>query len=141
MLKLTFPRRTKSKNIEKAIEMAFSMGADVGDELVVMELESYNLFKAYDNLLPLLAIIGNWKCFKGYWNGAPVNPYRFILKCHFVFECAKDSLTEHQGRSCFRCKQTHLSAHVCPFHPDNDKEADAFVLNPRRSAIGNIGVN
>lgn len=120
MFKITFPTSTRSKNLTMAAEIAINLGGNVVGGVIEVELSELELFKAYDRLLPLVAIIGNWKGFKGYYNDVPVNPYRFLLKCHFVFECAKESYTENAGEFCVKCRQKHLASHVCPFHPSNN---------------------
>lgn len=141
MFKVTFPIDVKSKNRNKAIETAFEIGGTLNDKLVVVELNELELFKAYDRLLPLVAIIGNWKGFKGYYNDVPVNPYRFLLKSHFVFECAKESYTENAGKCCIVCRQKHLAAHVCPFHPVNNTDKIGVFMSELKLPGQIIGLN
>lgn len=129
MFKITFPTSTRSKNLTMAAETAINLGGNVVGDVIEIELNELELFKAYDRLLPLVAIIGNWKGFKGYYNDVPVNPYRFLLKCHFVFECAKESYTENAGEFCVKCRQKHLASHVCPFHPINNPTNTGLLTN------------
>lgn len=108
---------------------------------MVINLSEMELFKAYDSLLPLVTIIGNWKGFKGYYNDVPVNPYRFLLKCHFVFECAKESYTENAGDYCGTCRQKHVASHVCPFHPVNNPIKSGVFINELKLPLRFIGQN
>lgn len=141
MFKITFPTTTRSKNLNVAVDTALGIGGDIKGDLIVVELNELELFKAYDRLLPLVAIIGNWKGFKGYYNGIPVNPYRFLLKCHFVYECARESYTENDGNYCAVCRQKHLAANVCPFHPANNPTKAGIVFNTLKGGDINLCLN
>jgi hypothetical protein len=141
MFRITFSRNSRSKRINLAFQTALKLGATIEGDLIVIDLDEMALFKAYDMLLPLVALISNLKDFKGYYDGTPVEPYRFLLKCHFVYECAKDKYTENAGEYCTTCRQKHLAANVCPFHPKNNPTKLGVVVNELKYGDIRISLN
>ena len=96
MFKLEF-KKSRSAYFQKGLDEAIWLGGKWDGETMVLEIPDDQLMKAYDLLLPLFEIVGNWKSLKGTFNGAEVDPYRFILYMHFVDECADLSRTDPEN--------------------------------------------
>jgi hypothetical protein len=84
---LTF-KTSRSKYFQEGLEMARKLGGSWDGKTMVLEIPADRLLNAYDRLLPLFEIVGNWSSLKATYKGKKVDPYRFILVMHFLKECA-----------------------------------------------------
>lgn len=139
--KITFPKNGRSKFAPQAIEIAKKQGAREEGDLIVLELNEFELFKAYDALLPLTGYIGKWKEFRGYLDGVPVDPFRFMMKCHNIFECARIKYVENEKDRCKKCSLKKFAEDICPLFPILDDEKDLIFKGTLIGGILKVGRN
>ena len=76
---LTF-QRSKSKNFQKALDQAISMGAEWDGQTATLIIPVEDLLNAYKNLLVLFDSISKWSSVRAYFKGKPVPPFRFVFQ-------------------------------------------------------------
>ena len=86
---LTF-KTSRSKYFEKGLSMALQLGGTWDGETMVLKIPESRLMQAYDRLLDLFGVVQRWSSLKATFKGREVHPYRFILKMHFIMECARE---------------------------------------------------
>jgi len=101
MYTLTFIK-TKAKNFPKALQIAEELGAKYDGETVRLEFPTHQLLYMYETLLPLIALIQNWKDTKATYKGKRVGVYRFVfLIWRNVRMCAEEMNSTSNERYCW----------------------------------------
>lgn len=71
--------KSKSKSYQRAVDIALFLGADADQGRVVLSIPEHEIPGAYESLMPLVEIIGRWKCVTATFRGKEVSLYRFIF--------------------------------------------------------------
>ncbi|MBR8535451.1 hypothetical protein KDU71_07760 [Carboxylicivirga sediminis] len=102
--------KSRSKRYAEVVELAHRYGAIKDRELLILTIEDYDLFSAYEDYFDLLMIICKWKTVKAYYRGEPVKLYRFILNSKFIYDCASE---RHNADEKYCWQNPHKEGWTC----------------------------
>lgn len=78
-IKIVF-RRSTSKSLKEAIDIAILIGADISDNKIVIDISLYDTIRLWEHINKLLNIIDKWKSFEFYYQDILYNEhYRYMF--------------------------------------------------------------